>query len=140
MDELTLLVALKAVLLVLPSIAFVLLTDRVWKGRLLGPAGRARYGAVCLFLLTVAAGVTLGGAAGGVIYDQTVGSGCRELGCLAVIGWVFCGSLAGLAAGVVTGWRLRGLAGRHAVAFYLPSAASALASIAAVVLNGDMLR
>jgi hypothetical protein len=140
MTDLTPLMLLKAVLIVLPSLAYLGLTWLVWRGRLFGAKGRSRFGAVSMFLVVAIGCVLLGGVVGGAIYDTGPGRGCRELGCLAVIGWIVGGALVGLPVGVVGGVLLRKLPGRHVVAFYVPALLLLLASIALVTFNSDMLR
>jgi len=141
MDDLTPLMALKAVLFVLPSVGLLALTSLVWRGRVLGATGRAWYGAMGTILLVTAGCVVLGGWLGMEAYDHRPGyHSCRELECLAVIGWVITGGIIGLPVGLVAGWSLRRLGARHPITFHLPSAALLLASLAAEVFNSDMLR
>lgn len=140
MDTLTPLVLLKGSLLMLPSLGYFVLTTLAWKSRIFGPTGRARYGAVG-WLLAIAVGAAgLGGYLGSTAYGLGPGRGCRELGCLAVIGWIAVGVLVGLPLGIAIGWKTRKLAPRHAFAFFTPAAVSVLASAAALLLDGDMLR
>jgi Na+/H+ antiporter NhaC len=88
----------------------------------------------------VVGSVILGGAMGNAVFDAGPGKGCSELGCLGGIVWGLGGAIIGLGVGLTLGTLLRRHASNHGTAFFLPSIAAVLGSLAAVVFNSDMLR
>jgi MFS family permease len=111
----------KAVMFMVPCTVYLLFAISVWRGRRLGPVGRARFAVIGFVILTALLGTILGGALGGLIFHFGPGRNCVAFDFLQIFSWILVGAALGFLLGIVSGAAVRNLAKTHRVAYFAPS-------------------